>query len=204
MLRVNISGGIGSGKSTVAALFEQLGVAVADTDQIAHRLTAPNGAAIVLIEATFGAQFIDETGAMNRSLMREHVFNNPAARLALEGVLHPLIRSQTDTFVQNATSTYVMIQIPLLVESLRQTKVGPTKSGALVRNLIVDCLESEQIARVQARNQMAIEQVQKIMAAQVDRATRLSYADDVIYNFDDQPDLATQVSRLHNKYSQLI
>ena len=209
MLRVNITGGIGSGKSTVANMFAQLGIEVADTDQIAHRLTMPNGIAIALIAQAFGARFIDATGAMDRALMRDHVFNNPSARVNLEGILHPLIRSQTEAFVQSAQSPYVMVQIPLLVESfMRGNKQGARsnpqdadlKSSA--RNLVVDCLESEQIARVRARNKMSLEQVQKIMAAQVDRATRLQYADDVIYNFDHQNDLPSQVNGLHRLYLQ--
>ena len=198
MLRVNITGGIGAGKSTVANFFAQLGIAVADTDQIAHSLTAPNGIALPLIRSVFGEQFIDAHGAMHRSMMRETVFANPAARVTLEKILHPLIRSETLAFIHAAKSPYVMVQIPLLVESLVQSM--PVDVNA--RTLVVDCLETEQIARVCARNRFSVEQVQMIMAAQVNRTTRLSFATDVIANFDHQTDLAAQLSRLHAIYLQ--
>ena len=161
MLRVNITGGIGSGKSTVANFFAKLGIAVADTDQIAHSLTAANGVAIPLIRNAFGEQFIDTHGAMNRPIMRDYVFANPSARTALERILHPLIRSETQSFIKAAQSPYVMVQIPLLVESLIRSK--PLESDA--RTLVVDCLETEQITRVCARNTFSVEQVKTIMSA---------------------------------------
>ena len=199
MLRVNITGGIGAGKSTVANFFAALGVAVADTDQIAHGLTAPNGAAIPMIRSTFGDQFIGTDGAMNRPMMRTHVFGDPSARAALEHILHPLIRSQTAAFIESARSPYVMVQIPLLVESfMRSNSADPS-----ARTLVVDCLEAEQIARVCARNAFSVEQVQTIMAAQANRITRLSYATDVIANFDQQTDLEAQLNRLHAIFLRL-
>ena len=199
MLRVNITGGIGSGKSTVANFFAKLGIAVADTDQIAHSLTASNGVAIPLIRNAFGEQFIDTHGAMNRPIMRDYVFANPSARTALEQILHPLIRSETQSFIKAAQSPYVMVQIPLLVESLIRSK--PLQSDA--RNLVVDCLETEQIARVCARNTFSVEQVKTIMSAQVSRTTRLSFATDVVANFNHQVDLEAQLSRLHAIFLRL-
>ena len=193
MLRVNITGGIGAGKSTVANFFATLGIAVADTDQIAHSLTAPDGIALPIIRRTFGDQFIDAQGAMDRPMMRDHVFANPPARLALEQILHPLIRSQTSAFIESARSPYVMVQIPLLVESFVRSQFIATDA----RILVVDCLEAEQLARVRARNTFSAVQVQTIMAAQVNRPTRLSFATDVIANFDQQPDLDAQLNRLH-------
>ena len=193
MLRVNITGGIGAGKSTVANFFTTLGIAVADTDQIAHSLTAPDGIALPIIRRTFGDQFIDAQGAMDRPMMRAHVFANPPARLALEQILHPLIRSQTSAFIESARSPYVMVQIPLLVESFVRSQFTDTDA----RILVVDCLETEQLARVRARNTFSAAQVQTIMAAQVNRPTRLSFATDVIANFDQQPDLDAQLNRLH-------
>ena len=193
MLRVNITGGIGAGKSTVANFFATLGIAVADTDQIAHSLTAPDGIALPIIRRIFGDQFIDAQGAMDRPMMRDHVFANPPARLALEQILHPLIRSQTSAFIESARSPYVMVQIPLLVESFVRSQFTDTDA----RILVVDCLEAEQLARVRARNTFSAVQVQTIMAAQVNRPTRLSFATDVIANFDQQPDLDAQLNRLH-------
>lgn len=199
MLRVNITGGIGSGKSTVANFFAKLGIAVVDTDQIAHGLTSSNGAALPFIRSTFGEQFIDTHGAMNRPMMREHVFANPSARTALEQILHPLIRSETLAFVEATQSPYVMVQIPLLVESLLRSK--PAQSDA--RTLVVDCLETEQIARVCARNTFSVEQVKTIMSAQVNRTTRLSFATDIVANFNHQVDLEAQLSRLHAIFLRL-
>lgn len=193
---IGLTGGIGSGKTTVANLFGQLGATLVDTDAIAHALTAPGGLAIAPIRAHFGAHFIDASGAMDRSHMREHVFAQPAARHALEAILHPLIRSETVRQAELASGPYVIFVVPLLVES------GNWASRAS-RILVVDCPEEVQIARVMARNGLQREQVEAIMAAQASRAARLAVAHDVIDNGGDSAGLPAQVQALHAQYLAL-
>jgi dephospho-CoA kinase len=194
---VGLSGGIGSGKSTVAALFGARGAAIIDTDLIAHQLTSANGLAIPSIRGTFGDRFIGANGAMDRDAMRELVFGSPDAKARLESILHPLIRSETERAAQQAEGSYPIFVVPLLVES------GVWKSR-VSRVLIVDCPEEAQIRRVMQRNGFREDQVRAIMATQVPRAVRLAAADDVIDNSGTAPvPLATQVDRLHQRYLAL-
>jgi dephospho-CoA kinase len=194
---VGLTGGIGSGKSLVADLFAERGASIVDTDQIAHSLTGPKGAAMPDILAEFGAQMADSQGAMDRARMRDLVFREPAAKRRLEAILHPMIRDATLAAAANATGAYVMLAIPLLVES------GAWKQR-VQRVLVVDCPESVQVARVMARNGLSEEQVRAIMAAQVPRADRLAAADDVIDNGGAREALAPQVDRLHDFYQQYL
>ena len=193
---VGLTGGIGSGKSTVADLFGELGASLVDTDAIAHQLTAPGGLAIDSIRNRFGAGFIDARGAMDRARMRSHVFGNPAARQALEAILHPLIRSETVRAAEAATGDYVIFVVPLLVES--GNWVGRTS-----RILVVDCEEEVQIARVMQRNGLQRGEVEAIMAAQASRPARLAVADDVIENNGTAADLLPRVRELHAVYLEL-
>lgn len=190
---VGLTGGIGSGKSTVAQLFEQHGIAIVDTDVIAHELTTPGGLAIAAIRHNFGDDFIDSDGAMDRARMREHVFNNEAARRQLQDILHPMIRSESRQRVLAAQSAYVILVVPLLFES------GRWKESAH-RTLVVDCPEPEQIQRVRRRSNLSEAQVRAIMATQTGRAERLRLADDVIDNGATESHLVQEVERLHAKY----
>ena len=174
-LKIGLTGGIGSGKSFVATLLEQWGATVVDTDVIAHQLTAPNGAAIDPIRQQFGEQFITTSGAMCRDQMRELVFNQPKQRKALQAILHPLIRDLTFRQVQQAQGCYVVVVIPLLVESGQW-------ASYLDRVCVVDCDEATQIARVQQRSGLTVVQIKRIMDAQATRTQRLAVADDVILN----------------------
>ena len=193
---VGLTGGIGSGKSTVADLFATLGAAVIDTDVIAHQLTAANGAAIEAIKSTFGAAFITESGAMNRARMREAVFADPATKKRLEAIIHPLIRAETERAAAQADGPYIVFVVPLLVESgFWQQRVS--------RVLLIDCPEDIQIRRVMQRNTLTEQQVRAIMATQVPRADRLAAADDVIVNDSDTAALLPQVHRLHQQYVAL-
>ncbi len=199
--RVAITGGIGSGKSTVCKAFKALGVPYVDTDEVAHALTQSQGIAIAPIAAAFGDRFIDPTGAMDRTAMRAEVFAKPEQRLRLEAILHPLIRQETNLQVKQAAaqgSAYVLVAIPLLVESLK-------KNSAQVhqRILVVDCSADEQRNRVMARSKLSAAQVDDIMGAQASREQRLACADDVLYNRDFQPDLLAQISVLHQLYGLL-
>ena len=190
---VGLTGGIGSGKSMVADLFAAHGAAVIDTDQIAHALTAPGGAAMPAIVAAFGPGFTTPDGALDRRAMREKVFHDPKARHRLETILHPMIADEAQAEAGRAVAPYLVFVVPLLVESGRWRQ-------RVDRVLVVDCSEEEQAARVMRRNGLPRAQVDAIMAAQASRAERLAAADDVILN-DRTPDaLAPEVARLHAHY----
>lgn len=193
---VGLTGGIGSGKTTVADMFAARGAAVVDTDAIAHQLTAPGGAAIPAIHAEFGAPFLSANGALDRAKMRSYVFDEPHARTRLEAILHPLIRSETERAAANAQGPYLIFVVPLLVES-------GSWSERVARVLVVDIPEEEQLRRVILRSGLPPEQVRAIMAAQVTRAQRLAAADDVIDNTGDALALVPQVDRLHAQYLDL-
>lgn len=194
---IGITGGIGSGKTTVANLFAERGVAVIDTDFIAHQLTLVGGAGIAAIHAAFGSDFIAADGAMDRKKMRELVFSNADAKQRLETILHPLIRSETALAIQQARGVYVMLAVPLLVES------GKWKQR-VTRVLVIDCDEQTQIERVMQRNAMTSTQVQAIMATQATRAQRLQVTNDVIINNSNVAALSPQVDKLHAFYLSLV
>lgn len=194
--KLGLTGGIGSGKSTVASLFEQRGATIIDTDQIAHELTAPNGLAIATIAKVFGKDFIEPDGSLNRSKMRQKVFEDKTAKTQLESILHPMIREIADQRAKESTGDYVIFVIPLLVEkSIWTQKVD--------RILVVDCEEETQINRVQKRNNFTRDAVLAIMKTQAPRKTRLSIADDVITNDDNLTVLSSKVDELHRKYLQI-
>jgi len=193
---VCLTGGIGSGKSSIARLFEARGVAVIDADALAHELTAPGGAAVPAIRAAFGLEMIDARGALDRERMRQRAFGDPAARKRLEAILHPIIREESERRRAAATSPYVILMIPLLVES------GDPRRRC-DRVLVVDCPEAEQVRRVMLRSNLARAEVEAIMATQASRADRLAHADDVIDNGGDPAGLGPQVDALHARYLSL-
>jgi dephospho-CoA kinase len=188
-----LTGGIGSGKSSVARLFEARGVAVIDADALAHELTAPGGAAIAAIRAAFGPEVIDARGALDRERMRQKAFADPAARKRLEAILHPMIRDESERRRAAATSAYVILMIPLLVES------GDPRRRC-DRVLVIDCPEEEQVRRVMLRSNLTRAEVTAIMATQASRDARLAHADDVIDNGGDPSRLEAQVETLHQRY----
>jgi dephospho-CoA kinase len=193
---VGLTGGIGSGKSTVADLFAAQGAAVIDTDLIAHQLTAVGGAAIPAIKESFGAGLILPDGAMDRAAMRERVFADPAEKKRLEAIMIPLIRRSTREAAEQAQGAYLLFVVPLLVESgLWRQRVS--------RVLTVDCPEEVQLRRVMQRNNLSEAQVRAIIASQASRAERLAAADDVISNEGDSAALLPQVVRLHQLYLEL-
>jgi len=193
---VGLTGGIGSGKSAVAEGFARLGAAVVDTDRIAHALTAPGGAAMAQIEAAFGSAVIAADGALDRAAMRELAFSDAAARARLEAILHPLIRSESARLCAAAQAPYVVLVVPLLIES------GNWRERC-DRLCVVDCPEALQIERVHARSALPEAQIRAIMAAQASRAERLAVADDVIDNSGSLAELAPQIEALHRRYLTL-
>jgi len=192
--RVGLTGGIGSGKSTVAELFQELGITVIDSDAISHQLTQPGGAAIALIRSSFGTEYLNADNALNRSKMRQRIFSDPAAKRQLESILHPLIRAQMQAQAQIATaSPYLLLVVPLLFET-------PNYRELAQRTLVVDCEEATQIARAMQRSALDETEVRAIMAQQMPRAERLRLADDIIRNDGSIDGLRQQVTRLHRHY----
>lgn len=193
VFRLGLTGGIGSGKSTVAQFFSSLGAAVIDADAISRAVTAPQGAAIAALSAEFGADFITATGALDRDRMRNLVYSDASARKRLEAILHPLIGQeiarQTDAAVQTA-SRCLVFDIPLLVESSHWRQ-------NLNQVLVVDCAPEVQIQRVMARSDLARAEVQAIIHSQAPREVRLRGSDMVIFNDDiDLTQLESEVTQI--------
>lgn len=177
-MRIGLTGGIGSGKSTVLQVLSGLGAAAIDADAISRASTAAGGAAIPAIAARFGPEFITAEGALDRERMRMHVYAQPQARRELEAIVHPLVGAETGRQVEAALAggaRCIVFDIPLLVESGRWRR-------QVDRVLVVDCTPATQVARVVARSALEPAQVQAIIAAQAPRALRLAAADTVIFN----------------------
>jgi len=196
--KLGLTGGIGSGKTQVANLLAGWGASVIDTDLIAHSLTAPAGQAIEPIRQVFGAEVIEPSGALNRARMRELVFADPARRVELEAILHPLIAQTVRQEAEQAQGLYVVFVVPLLVESGRWRQ-------QIDRLCVVDCDQATQIERVQSRSGLELATIQKILAAQATREQRLAVADDVIDNSKavTMSDLEKQVLVLHQGWCNL-
>ncbi len=195
--RVGLTGGIGCGKSTVSALFAQCGAVVIDSDAIAHQLTQAGGAAIAAIRSAFGDDYIDASGALDRARMRQLVFTDPAAKLRLEAILHPLIRTQMlAQAITSSSAPYQLLVIPLLFEI-------PGYQELVQRTLVVDCAEATQLGRAMRRSGLDEATVRAIMATQISRAERLQRADEVIHNDSDLDHLQRQVKPLHQRYLTL-
>jgi dephospho-CoA kinase len=190
---VGLTGGIGSGKSAVAVLFAELGADIVDTDAIAHQLTGRGGAAIEPIRAAFGGSVITPDGALDRPAMRRLVFSDPAAKQRLEAILHPMIRVEADLRCVSAQGAYVILVVPLLVET-------GSYRGRVDRILVVDCAGETQVARTMARSGLSEAEVRSIMAVQAGREARLAAADDVIDNDGDLEALRAQAEALHLRY----
>jgi dephospho-CoA kinase len=193
---VGLTGGIGSGKSAVADRFAGLGAALVDTDAIAHELTGPGGAAMPAIAAAFGDCVVQANGALDRTAMRALAFSDGSARARLEAILHPMIRAESDARVRRAEAPYVILAVPLLVES------GSFRERC-DRVLVVDCPEAMQVERVRARNGLSEQQVRAIMAAQASRAERLAVANDVVDNSGSLDALEARVAELDRQYRAL-
>lgn len=195
MLSIGLTGGIGSGKSTVSALFARLGVPVLDTDLIARQLVEPGQPALEEIHTRFGPQVLTPDGRLDRAALRERVFADPEQRGALEGILHPRIRAAVREAREGLSAPYCVVVIPLLFESGQRELVD--------RILVVDVPEAEQVRRTRARDGLSEATVRAIMAAQVPRAVRLEGADEVISNDGDEAALEARVHELHRRYLRL-
>jgi dephospho-CoA kinase len=190
---VGLTGGIGSGKTTVAGLFASQGAGVVDTDEISRRLTAPAQPAIAEIARKFGPQYVAADGSLDRVRMRNLVFADPSARKDLEVILHPLIRQESTRQIHASTAPYVVVVVPLLIET------GAYR-GMMGRILVVDCEPETQVRRVMERSGLSRIEVLSIIASQVSRQQRLREADDVIHNDNGLETLQAQVNPLHLRY----
>jgi dephospho-CoA kinase len=196
-LCVGLTGGIGSGKSTVADLFAQQGTKIIDTDIIAHQITQPNGIGIAPIRTAFNDSYINENNSLNRNKMRDHIFSDPAAKQQLEAILHPLILDQCQIELQQLSSEpYAIIVIPLLAET-------PKFQQLVQRILLVDCPGNIQIKRVMQRNKMTEERVRAIISQQTPRTQQQDLADDLILNETNLTNLAEEVTALHQRYRKI-
>ncbi len=191
--RIGLTGGIGSGKSAFAGMLRQLGAAVVDADDIAHALTAPGGEAIAAIRDAFGEAMIDARGALDRPRMRALAFADAVQRARLEAILHPLIGARLRSAEQCVPGPYLVLVVPLLVESLARWR------RAVDRVVVVDCAPELQLQRVVQRSALKPEQVMRIMQAQATREQRLRAADEVIDNSGDLQALQAQALRLHQR-----
>jgi dephospho-CoA kinase len=190
---VGLTGGIGSGKSTVAELFRAYGAGIVDTDEISRTLTAPGQPAVDEIARRFGPQFVAPDGSLDRVRMRNLVYSDASARKDLEGILHPLIRQQSMLQIQESKAPYVVIVVPLLIET------GAYR-GMTGRILVVDCEPETQVRRVMERSGLRRDEVLSIVRSQASREQRLHEADDIIHNDSDLEALRTQVRPLHYRY----
>jgi len=196
---IGLTGGIGSGKTTVSDLLGELGAGIIDTDLISHDITGPNGKAIGLIAKAFGAEFIDPQGALNRPKMRALVFLDPKARQTLEEITHPLIQQETakQAFeLANLGVPYLVFVVPLLIESGHWIK-------QIDRLVVVDCSEETQIKRVMQRSNMTRSEVENILKVQATREIRLASANAVIDNQASLEDLKTAVLHLHQQFIKI-
>jgi len=193
---VGLTGGVGSGKSTIAAMLAACGAGIVDADAISHELTQAGGAAIPAMRATFGDQAIAADGSLDRTHMRSRAFSDPAVRLELESLLHPLIRTEMGKRAFETTTAgwpYVVFVIPLLVES-------GSKIDAMRRVLLIDCSKATQLARVRARPAMSETMARDIIGAQATRQQRLAVADDVLMNEAPLTEIRPRVELLHQTY----
>lgn len=190
---IGLTGGIGSGKSSAARIFQELGAAVIDTDEISRELTGTGGAALAMIREQFGANYLAADGSMDRAAMRRLIFEDPAAKKKLEAILHPMIRSTVRARIARTRTPYVLVAVPLLLET------GAYKDF-ISRVLVVDCNEALQVERTMRRSKITADEVRAIMAAQLPRQERLARADDVLRNDSDMAALRGQIAALHARY----
>lgn len=196
MLKIGLTGGIASGKSTVCQLFSQLNITIIDSDQIARDLVQPGEIALTEIVTVFGSGVLLSDGALDRIALRHHIFSDPIAKKQLEKILHPKISDQLTLQSNKAKTPYCILDIPLLIESKLQSSVD--------RILVIDLDEEEQLKRLCLRDAISPSNAQKILASQCSRTERLYFSHDIILNDKTAVFLEQQVADLHKKYLKLI
>ena len=197
MLKVGLTGGIGSGKSTVARALQTKGVQLVYADQIAREVVNPGEPALQAIADKFGPLILGPDGSLNRSELKQRIFSDPEAKKTLESILHPRIRARILERVEQATNTpYVLADIPLLVEN--------NYPSFFDRVVVVDCTEEQQIARVLARDELDEATIKRIIQSQASRKTRLAAATDIIDNSGDLDSLNSQIQKLHETLLSLV
>lgn len=189
---VVLTGGIGSGKSTVASIFRKLGAEVIDTDEISHALTGKNGLAIGKISESFGKEYITD-GRLDRAKMRKLVFSDAPSKKKLEAILHPMIRADVENRIASCEGPYYLLVVPLFFETNHYRDLADSV-------LVVDCSETLQVMRTMERSALGTAEVRAIMDSQVPRANRLAQADDILENCGKIEELEAEVSVLHRKY----
>ncbi len=195
MFRIGLTGGVASGKSTVAEIFAELGAAIVDTDAVAREVVAPGAPGLESVTAAFGAEVLLASGELDRRALRNIVFSDPQRRKLLESILHPLIRTRTLELIDCVEAPYVIVVVPLLLE---------TGFAELVeRILVVDCPEAQQRERLRRRDNVSEDEARAMLAAQTGRQERLARADDVIDNSGDIESVRRQVQALHQRYVEL-
>jgi dephospho-CoA kinase len=195
MFRVGLTGGVACGKTAVADIFASLGAGVVDTDVIAREVVAPGTAALAEIAAEFGSEVIDDSGHLDRATMRRLVFADAALRTTLERILHPRIRERTLARIERLQAPYALVVVPLLFETGFHELVD--------RSVVVDCPLDTQLERLRGRDDVDEQTAQGMLAAQLDRRSRVSRGDDVIDNGGDLATTRAQVEELHRRYLQL-
>ena len=191
-LRIGLTGGIASGKSTVARRFAELGVPVIDADEAARTVVGPGTPGLAQVVRRFGSGVIDGSGTLDRRALRNLIFDDPNSRRDLEAILHPLIRASMEQSAEMATGPYLVMAIPLLIEGGSRDRVD--------RVLVVDTDENMQLQRVLSRDGGSLEQARAILASQASRADRLAAADDVLLNTGSVTELRQAIDRLHERY----
>jgi dephospho-CoA kinase len=195
-LRIGLTGGIASGKSTVTQRFSELGVPVIDADVVSRAMVEPGTPGLALVVEQFGTGVLDARGHLDRKALRAVIFSDPASRQALDSILHPLIRAEMEKQATDVSGPYVVMAIPLLIE-------GGNPHRRVDRVLVVDADESLQMLRVQGRDGSSSAQARAILASQVSREVRLAAADDVLLNTGTVAELRQAVDGLHEQYLQL-
>ena len=195
MLKIGLTGGIGTGKTVVARYFADLNAPVIDADEISHKLVAPDQAAYQEIIETFGKDILDHRKSINRSQLRALVFEDPEKRKVLEQIIHPRVRSEISRQLKKISAPYCIIVIPLLIEAGYVDFVD--------RILVIDADESLQIKRVKDRSKLNENEIKNIMNAQIDRQQRLDHADEAIMNNGSLDELKREVEQLHKRYTEM-
>ena len=192
LLKIGLTGGIGSGKSTVCKYFRELGVPVIDADLIARQLLLPDQPALNEVLKIVGNEFINERNELDRKALRKKLFEDPQARERIESIIHPLVFDKISEEIDSITYPYAIISIPLLIETKAMDKYD--------RILVIDIPENLQVERVCKRDKINKAEVLKIMKVQASRSERLRFADDIIYNNKDEASLMDQIEKMHSFY----